>query len=104
VAGGVALDVVSILPPVAIVRTGVALNRAAMDASHFPVPEGWVEKKVAEGRNPFCALCHGEGNLRDKWIQDKEQERFKSTFDQFKFSSPENDAALIEYIQSLQKK
>jgi RHS repeat-associated protein len=34
------------------------LNQAAMKASHFPTPEGWIEKMASEGRNPFCALCH----------------------------------------------
>jgi hypothetical protein len=66
VAAGAALDIVSLIPAVAIVRLGAELNRMAMDASHFGVPEGWVEEKVAEGRNPFCAICHGEGNLRER--------------------------------------
>ncbi|HJQ08283.1 MAG TPA: RHS repeat-associated core domain-containing protein, partial [Candidatus Saccharimonadales bacterium] len=104
IAAGVALDIASLIPQVAIVRTGIALNQAAMEASHFPVPEGWVEQKVAEGRNPFCAICHGEGNLRDKWSQQKEQERLLGNLQQFQFpSDPAADAALLEYIKSMQK-
>ncbi|MEK7153371.1 MAG: RHS repeat-associated core domain-containing protein, partial [Patescibacteria group bacterium] len=98
IAGGVALDVVSLAPPVAIVRTGAALNRAAMDASHFPAPEGWTEQMVAEGRDPFCALCHdprGPGSP-----QAHERKEFERKFEQFKFNEEDNQK-LIEYLNSL---
>ncbi len=103
VAGGVALDVVSLYPPIAIIRTGIALNRAAMDASHFATPPGWVEQKVKEGRNPFCALCHGPGNLKDKWDQDKQWEKFGKDSPFFKNSEVDNQA-LIDYVNSLDNK
>jgi RHS repeat-associated protein len=95
IAGGVLLDIVSIVPQVAIVRLGVSLNDAAMKASHFPAPEGWNEKMEAEGRNPFCALCHdprGPGSP-----QFREQKAFESTFENFKFNEEDNQK-LIEFM------
>jgi RHS repeat-associated protein len=89
VVGGAALDVASLYPPVGIVRAGAALNRMAMDASHFPVPEGFVEARVAEGRNPFCAMCHGEGNLRER----KPDFSMPSVF-------PEPNQALLDFINA----
>lgn len=104
VALSVAKDAFSYTPPGAIIMTGVDLNRMAMNASHFPVPPGFVEQKVAEGRNPFCALCHGEGGALDPnnaWNRKKEFDKLRD----FKFpdDKPEDQTKLIEYLQSLQK-
>ncbi len=100
---GAGLDVVSLVPQVAIVRTGAALNRMAMDASHFPVPEGWVEARVAEGRNPFCALCHGEGNLRERdtsFPTFSEFPRFPGSSGSFEEMTDEDRQRMLEFIQS----
>ncbi|HTE58255.1 MAG TPA: SpvB/TcaC N-terminal domain-containing protein [Verrucomicrobiae bacterium] len=97
VAGGVALDVASLYPPIAIIRTGVALNRAAMDASHFATPPGWVEQKVKEGRNPFCALCHGDDSLRAQYDREKEFKFDKSLFGE---TTDADRKALIDFINS----
>ncbi len=105
VAVGVVKDAWYLTPPGIVHATGQLLwdlNQAAMDASHFPAPEGWVDQMEAEGRNPFCALCHdSRGPLseaaRDRaWI--KEQ---KSLFDQFKIETNQTDQeAIIRFLQS----
>ncbi|MES2825179.1 MAG: SpvB/TcaC N-terminal domain-containing protein [Pseudomonadota bacterium] len=98
VALGVALDVASLYPPVAIVRFGAALNRMAMDASHFSVPDGWVEQREAEGRNPFCAICHGPGNLRERETTIPSFGSF-SDFPSATRMTEEDRAALEEFIR-----
>jgi hypothetical protein len=77
-----------------VVAAGAYLNRLAMDASHFPVPEGFVEARVAEGRNPFCALCHGEGNLRER-----EPDFSMPNFPTPIFSESDNQA-LLDFINA----
>lgn len=61
-----------------------------MDASHFAVPEGFAEARAAEGRNPFYAMCHGEGNLRDR----------KSDFSMPNFPTEFDNQALLDFIKA----
>ncbi|MNG38374.1 hypothetical protein D3C84_1260570 [compost metagenome] len=70
-----------------------------MAASHVPVPEGWIDKMAAEGRNPFCALCHdSRGPLsegaRDRALQKKQSDWLKNDV------SDADREAVMRYIQS----
>jgi RHS repeat-associated protein len=102
VAWGIVKDIWYLTPPGFVHATGQLawdLNQAAMAASHFPVPEGWIEKMAAEGRNPFCALCHdSRGPLsegaRDRALQKKQSDWFKNDV------SAADREALMRYIQS----
>ncbi|MBW4441093.1 MAG: VCBS repeat-containing protein [Plectolyngbya sp. WJT66-NPBG17] len=79
------------------------LNQAAMAASHFPVPEGWVDQMAAEGRNPFCALCHDpRGPLSEAARERAIQEKKFDQFNQFKFNTSEADteALIRRFIQA----
>ncbi len=88
VAWGVVKDIWYLTPGGMVHATGQLawdLNEAMMAASHFPVPEGWVAQKVAEGRNPFCAICHDPGGPLSEAA--RERERTRMLFDQFRLES-----------------
>ncbi|EPC01623.1 hypothetical protein L861_16525 [Litchfieldella anticariensis FP35 = DSM 16096] len=104
VAWGVTKDVWYWTPPGWVHGTAETLwdlNQAAMDASHFPVPEGFTEQMVKEGRNPFCAVCHdsrGPGSESYRRQQEVEQ-MFQGT--ESMINDAETRRALIEYIETL---
>jgi RHS repeat-associated protein len=107
VAWGAAKDAFYLTPPGLIVsaeETAWDLNQAAMKASHFPVPPGWVEQKAAEGRNPFCAICHGPGGALDPNNSWNHRKDFATTFGAappFASMTEVQQKALLEYIHSL---
>ncbi len=88
IALGVVKDIWYLTPAGMVHATGQLawdLNEALMAASHFPVPDGWVARMVAEGRNPFCALCHDpRGPLSEAA---RERERARAQFDLSKFEN-----------------
>ncbi|MEL6303830.1 MAG: RHS repeat-associated core domain-containing protein [Bacteroidota bacterium] len=99
VAGAAATDLVYLIPvwQLQVVLIGAALNRAAMDASHFPTPEGWVDEQVSAGRNPFCALCHTTRNWERVNIYTGRTPSEESMFQLMEQSnSILNDRALLE--------
>lgn len=105
VAWGIVKDIWYLTPAGVVHATGQLawdLNQAAMAASHFPVPEGWVDQMAAEGRNPFCALCHdSRGPLSEAARERAIQKRKFDQFNQFKFNTSETDKeALIRFIQA----
>ncbi|WP_303315887.1 SpvB/TcaC N-terminal domain-containing protein [Flavivirga abyssicola] len=101
-AGDVALGILSDIwyatPPGMIHGLG-NLNQAAMDASHFPAPEGWVEQQVEQGRNPFCALCHGPN------APARQQPGETSLFTDFDTFQTETDREALEaFVRSLESR
>jgi hypothetical protein len=77
------------LTPVATVEW---LATSAVEGTHYvfrehvhtPIDEELAAKAIREGRNPFCAQCHGPGGALDpnnKWNQQKNRASF--TFPEF---------------------
>ncbi|GAA4026851.1 SpvB/TcaC N-terminal domain-containing protein [Actimicrobium antarcticum] len=101
-AWGVVKDIWYLTPMGFVHATGQLawdLNQAAMAASHFPVPEGWIEKMTAEGRNPFCALCHDSRGPLSAAAREGTQRN--KMFNEFKIDITDADReALLRFIQS----
>lgn len=99
---GVVKDVWYFTPP-GVVHSFWNLNDAAMQASHFPVPEGFQEQMVAEGRNPFCALCHDPRGPRAVADRERDRPKFFDAPAPKEMTDAEREA-LIRWIQSSQTK
>jgi RHS repeat-associated protein len=105
VGGGVAKDIFYWTPPGWIYGTGELLwdaNQAAMDASHFPVPEGFTEQMVKEGRNPFCAVCHDPRGPGSEAY--RQQQLMESTFQGMPsmLDNADTQRAIVDWIESAQ--
>ena len=102
VAWGVVQDIWYLTPAGFVHATGQLawdLNKAAMAASHFPVPEGWIKQMESEGRNPFCALCHDSRGPLSEAARVNARKNFQ--FDQFKFKTTDAEReAIIRFIQA----
>ena len=106
VAWGVTKDIWYWTPPGWVHGTAETLwdlNQAAMDASHFPVPEGFTEQMVKEGRNPFCAVCHdSRGPGSESYRQQQQREQLLQGTG-LMLDDPEARRALIDFVESLDK-
>lgn len=78
VAGAVVKDLVGLTPPGAITFFIWDLTKPR---GEFRYDQELYDRAIREGRNPFCAQCHGPGGALDpnsKWNQRNEQVRLNS--------------------------
>ncbi|WP_444931019.1 SpvB/TcaC N-terminal domain-containing protein [Microbulbifer sp. SSSA002] len=106
---GIATDIFYWTPPGIVVGTAELvwdLNQMAMDASHFPVPEGFTEQMVEEGRNPFCAICHdsrGPGSEAYRQQQMLNSQLLQNTEPATNALTDAEQEAVLEFINNLEE-
>jgi Domain of unknown function (DUF4157) len=105
VAVGALKDVVSLTPPGAIT---VFIWDITRPRGPFPYDQQLYDQAIAEGRNPFCAQCHGPGGALDpnnKWNQQADRKKLEAMMPKF-FSVPlavlsaADQEAILNFLKS----
>jgi hypothetical protein len=99
--GGVAKDLVSLTPPGAMT---MLVWTVMQPRGEFYYDEGLAQRAIAQGRNPFCAQCHGEGGALDPnnaWNRRAEQKRFEGVLKSMPPMQMDNEA-IRQYLQQSQ--
>lgn len=100
--GGAALDIFYWTPPGWIVSAELAIYHGFLSPRGDNIyDQRLTDRAIAEGRNPFCAQCHGPGGALDpnnEWNQRSRFGDFPST-DRMEMDTDVDRAALMEWIQ-----
>ena len=99
VAVGAVKDLVSLTPPGAVAMLIWDVGQPRGDNIY---DQRLTDRALAEGRNPFCAQCHGPGGALDpnnSWNLQRDQKKFDSlrTFGE---TTPADEQAIRAYLMS----